>query len=235
MNIDHSSVTKEGLKHYLKTSPDMFEHWHERNASNSTKDEARRLYDTNLDQIADELFEHFPDNFLAEQERSCDRSSEQWAVACFSERPDSILMWSHYCNHHRGMVIEFDSDHLPFNDPKSLVKVEYKNEKPVFIYRFGMEGFEEQFDRFAKQKYEEWGYEKEWRMIVPQRSLHKGQYAMLAPTAIKSVICGCRCTEAVRSTVFSLLRQPLLRHIRMFDAILHKREYKLEFVERLRS
>ena len=29
-------------------------------------------------------------------------------VSCFTTDPENILMWSHYADHHRGFVIEFD-------------------------------------------------------------------------------------------------------------------------------
>lgn len=31
-------------------------------------------------------------------------------MACFSEKPNNILMWSHYADSHRGFVLEYDTD-----------------------------------------------------------------------------------------------------------------------------
>ena len=30
-------------------------------------------------------------------------------ICCLSKVPDSILMWSHYANHHKGIVVEFNT------------------------------------------------------------------------------------------------------------------------------
>ncbi len=57
------------------------------------------------------------------------RLKENLLVTCFSENNDSILMWSHYANHHTGFCVEYDfklgiNNHLTRN----LFPVIYTNE-----------------------------------------------------------------------------------------------------------
>lgn len=54
----------------------------------------------------------------------------QIGIASFSERPDSILMWSHYSDQHRGFCLEFGDlrDHLPFE--VSFQQVYYRHDVP---------------------------------------------------------------------------------------------------------
>jgi len=120
MNVDASGVTKEELKAYLKSSDDMFEGWWQKAERDMPRSTARTVYDDTLDHIVEDALVHFPENVIQEQENSCNRSSDWWAVTCFSERRDSCLMWSHYADRHRGIVIEFDSQHLPFNGMKAF-------------------------------------------------------------------------------------------------------------------
>ena len=37
---------------------------------------------------------------------------KQMPIACFSEKYDNILMWSHYADYHKGFVLEYDTDNL---------------------------------------------------------------------------------------------------------------------------
>src|SRR6266404_5023021 len=143
VNIDHSTINKEGLREYLRTSENMFEGWQEKVAGDQDPIAARKYYNEHLDEITENLYARRSENFLIQQENNCKLASQIWAVGCFSERPDSILMWSHYSNQHQGMLIEFDSDYLPFNGPDDLMKVRYLDEKPVYVYQFGMDGFDD--------------------------------------------------------------------------------------------
>ena len=42
-------------------------------------------------------------------------------IFSLSKVPDNILMWSHYADSHKGIVLEFDSNHAYFN------KFKYEN------------------------------------------------------------------------------------------------------------
>lgn len=47
-------------------------------------------------------------------------------VSCFSKRNDSILMWSHYADKHKGVCLEFERPNNDFYD------VKYKNKRKSF-------------------------------------------------------------------------------------------------------
>lgn len=88
-------------------------------------------------------------------------------ISCFSEKKDSILMWSHYASNHTGICIEYDfkqcgSDHFLT-----------KNLHPV-IYSpkiFDFTAYKESENRInvttnaSLTKSEIWSYENEWRLI----------------------------------------------------------------------
>jgi hypothetical protein len=83
--------------------------------------------------------------------------SQHFGVLCFSETRDEPLMWAHYAEEHRGLVIEFDTSHEGFMDLGQLCKVEYLAGRPVYDPAKGAMGF-------WRQKEARWAYEGEWRI-----------------------------------------------------------------------
>lgn len=88
-------------------------------------------------------------------------------VSCFAERPDNLLMWSHYADHHRGFCLEFRADLEPFSTKAWQVK--YSSSMPqITLARLLCEqDFEEVRDLYCT-KAKEWAYEREWRCIHNQ-------------------------------------------------------------------
>ena len=79
-------------------------------------------------------------------------------VGCFSEINNSILMWSHYANNHKGFCVEYDFYSMP-----PLLPVIYD------AYYWGIEGFgKAKSDGTLKvlRKAKEWEYEREWRFFI---------------------------------------------------------------------
>lgn len=106
--------------------------------------------------------------------------------ACFSEKVDSVTMWSHYADYHKGFALGYTNQTLSFNNLNKvncgLFPIIYSNVRynansllAWAIYNiFGIKMIEP--DRFANiklglQKSTDWSYENEWRLIctVPQQ------------------------------------------------------------------
>ncbi|WP_421341944.1 DUF2971 domain-containing protein [Aeromonas veronii] len=102
-------------------------------------------------------------------------------VCCFTTDPESVLMWSHYADHHRGFVIEFDVidvlskpteeiankvDNPEFN--LFMFEVAYSDNMPIrtFINESPRDIIYQNFLTKASG----WKYENEYRCI----SHHKG-------------------------------------------------------------
>jgi Protein of unknown function (DUF2971) len=87
-------------------------------------------------------------------------------IMCLSEVPDSILMWGHYTDDHRGFVLGFDSDHEFFSRRRSqqdefgfLRRVNYQKERPKVVLS------DTSSPVWFNTKSEQWAYEKEWRIL----------------------------------------------------------------------
>jgi Protein of unknown function (DUF2971) len=86
-------------------------------------------------------------------------------VLCLSEVRDSLLMWGHYTDNHRGFVVGFDSDHPFFSKRKTdqhefgfLRRVDYRRERPSVVLS------DTSSPAWFQNKSVEWAYEKEWRI-----------------------------------------------------------------------
>jgi hypothetical protein len=75
---------------------------------------------------------------------------------CLSKTPSNILMWSHYADCHRGMVIEFDSNHEYFKFRTR--EVVYSNVRPSMALHD-----ENPSTEILRTKSLDWEYEQEVR------------------------------------------------------------------------
>ncbi len=159
-------------------------------------------------------------------------------VLCLTRTRRHLLMWSHYTDGHRGMLLEFDEDHASFsrNIPDShflgrLVPVTYSDTRPLVKNHSA--------DDFAKSlstKALEWAYEQEVRMFLP---LSDGEstgkddaygapiHLLNIPSeALKSVTLGCLSSDAAR--VRSLL-SGVASHVVVATARLDAQEYQIHY------
>lgn len=100
------------------------------------------------------------------------------AIACFSENVDSILMWSHYADSHKGFALEYDFRPTLERPIKNvgLFPVVYSQERFdisdyiawAFLRIIGFPAKMPDISASIKNalwKSDVWAYEKEWRMI----------------------------------------------------------------------
>lgn len=100
--------------------------------------------------------------------------------ACFSEKVDSITMWSHYADYHKGFALGYNNQNLSFDAlnkvscglfPITYDNVRYNANSFVAWAIYNVFGIKmKQPDRLANikvglQKSTDWSYENEWRLI----------------------------------------------------------------------
>ena|ERR1039457_990663 len=56
-----------------------------------------------------------------------ERLNAQCGIVCFSDTPKESVLWSHYADKHRGVVLEVRFDF----DPDRVVKMQYPPERPT--------------------------------------------------------------------------------------------------------
>ncbi|MDB6122069.1 MAG: hypothetical protein JWQ71_1062 [Pedosphaera sp.] len=154
----------------------------------------------------------------------------------------NLLMWAHYTDSHKGMIIEFDPHHPFFTSPgKSreidfgiVSKVVYSDVRPRT--RLNIPPTELSVFR---TKSKDWEYEDEWRMYqLLEKSdvkVFKGAEAVhlfkIPPDCIKRVIIGSRMDMEQRTKLLnSLHNNPQLHHVQIHHAVLDLDNFALKYV-----
>lgn len=92
---------------------------------------------------------------------------QRYGILSLSRLHDSLLMWAHYADYHRGFVIGFNEDNVFFKGYElipglqRLSPVEYKDKRPVLSLST------QNTPQIFFRKSPEWSYEREWRLIRP--------------------------------------------------------------------
>jgi hypothetical protein len=156
-------------------------------------------------------------------------------VICFSQVYDDILMWAHYGEYHRGMVIQFDAKCF---GEANLDPVEYMSDRPPYNPVFDVEGFEH-LARVTRRKSDHWSYEKELRLLVPweltrERTSETGdKMRMFAvpPTAIVRVILGCMAQARFAEETKRILSEKRFGHVHLQAMARDLHQYRLHVVD----
>ena len=154
------------------------------------------------------------------------KSLSKYGVLCLSGTWDDLLMWAHYSNDHKGVVVifQFYKDHSFYD---KMMKVQYKK---------GITYFEAEHPNCAKKIWESfstkdpiWEYENEYRVINPPSDLHTYDGNGIKPfprELLKGLIFGYRISSNVRESIIGMVTKynPTLR---LFDIVLDDSEIKL--------
>ncbi|MES9901890.1 MAG: DUF2971 domain-containing protein [Sedimenticola sp.] len=107
-------------------------------------------------------------------------------ILSLSEVADSILMWSHYADNHKGICIEFERELLELSgDSKHCRPVQYSTDYPQPRVRDLLADEHLLTTQVVYTKAAEWSYEKEWRIWA-----EKGNTLRKTPGKIRSIILG---------------------------------------------
>jgi hypothetical protein len=161
-----------------------------------------------------------------------DASKETTVLTSFSERNDSIIMWSHYAANHTGFCLEYNFKQFgPKNKTNILLyPVIYKNEL-TDITKYLLSIDEQVFTNTitvlaAITKSLEWEYEKEWRLLIPFNiSKTEKEWDSPKPTAIYM---GSKIEENNQIILTDIAKQ---RNIPLFKAGIKQDKFELVFNE----
>lgn len=155
------------------------------------------------------------------------KALQEAGVCCFTTDPTNLLMWSHYADNHKGLVLEFD----PAQDPDVLtgpVKVSYSDDYPVINW---LNDTKSQLQKTMLQKAKVWEYEKEWRLIHPDGSR---THQCFKHAGLTAVVMGCRVTEATKAKLHELLDERErcgYPAVRLYQAEMHGTRYEIVLQE----
>ena len=167
-----------------------------------------------------------------------DKEFKNYGMLCLTQNPDSLLMWAHYADSHKGFVIEFDHNSNFFNQKpntkshlRRLHDVTYAQSRPSMLL-----GDIKEFSIFLTKSID-WAYEMEKRMLIPlseaDRVINiKGEDIHLfnfPKSAVKSVILGCRMSTTDEQDIRNIISNDEdYAHVEIKKASVHPSDYKIE-------
>lgn len=135
---------------------------------------------------------------------------------CMAEKPDNILMWSHYADSHKGVCFKFDllQDDTFINTAPVVYNSEYLefdtlngNPAPIITH-----------------KSPEWQYEHEHRTITTDiKGLHQ-----INKGALVGIIFGCRMVKRNRTRIRNLVEINGFNSVSFSEAVINPEAYKLD-------
>lgn len=141
-------------------------------------------------------------------------------ICCFSKISDSILMWSHYSDWHKGICFKFDilKDFDFFSIP---LIVNYSSKYPIINLWKNMEEF---IDILIKTKSNDWEYEEEIRV-------HKTPYGFYKfnKESLVGISFGCKAESKEINRVIALAKTNGYAHLQFYKAKLKDFNYGFDF------
>jgi len=164
-------------------------------------------------------------------------------VLSVTEENDNVVMWSHYADQHKGVVLKLRC--IPEIDNSLLLaqKVEYSRKfvefPPLQEFLLHLTG-EREIDmaklayQIAFRKHENWSYENEWRVCIP---LQEGEpdgdgfsIYVERPEVFDAAYLGCR-MEKSEIEIFVEEIKKYLPHIKIYRTQKSDRSFALNFHE----
>jgi hypothetical protein len=177
--------------------------------------------------------------------QSLDEGSKYMGLLCVSRPNNSIPMWSHYANHHRGMAFGLDMKHRCFTHGFSteFAKVRYRRTRyPVeALLQIGEPELLRQLKAVISTKSPDWKYEEEHRAIYRLDELisravgedGKQLYFLnIDGTAIREIIFGCRSDSEIKQKIWKeFKRKPkTFGHVKLLQCKRHGSKFELEVI-----
>ena len=144
-------------------------------------------------------------------------------IFCLTEFCDSILMWSHYANNHKGICLAFDMT-IPEDAFNLAGKVKYSDNYPS-IKDLSSAHFEKNTKNTVFTKAKEWEYEEERRILRPPQIGGAGDY-LLNKNNIKGVILGAKMENNDSNKVIEIVKKSR-KKLELCKAELDDEKYQL--------
>ena len=183
--------------------------------------------------------------YIKQMEQKVNELRDSLLLCCYGKRNDSILMWSHYADSHKGICIEFESyDDIAFSEvkySKKRIKLDiYRLTQIVLAFDYLGEKPEIKNQKTLKQlckplltKSRDWRYEQEVRSIyylkdnderiTTGKDKDGNDIFLINPGTIKKIYLGCKISEKDEATVRELAGSIIVIKMKESDT-----EYKVE-------
>jgi hypothetical protein len=175
--------------------------------------------------------------------KSLDEASEKLGILCASKIPNSIPMWSHYADHHKGIAIGLNLPRIGNTPRGPFGKVRYRKFRRgvnLWLAPTNPEWFRQVIDTiFTKSR--DWLYEQEYRLVFRLDDLVRSQpdekekrhfFLDINGNDIREIIFGSRINKAFKNRVIAELnrRPKTFGHVKRFQCKRHHSRFELEII-----
>jgi Protein of unknown function (DUF2971) len=152
-----------------------------------------------------------------------DHLANTFKICSFYERVDSMLMWEHYADEHRGFCIEYDVTEIDSSKHYNLFPVIYSDQMFDATNHYIKVGVEDDFSktyltRAAISKAKDWAYEKEWRLVAEREKFESDEVIRKCLQTLwkaKAVYLGSRMKPANEEILVNLCKEKGITPYRM--------------------
>ncbi len=163
---------------------------------------------------------------------------ESVVAFCVSETNDNLLMWSHYSDGHKGVVLRFKC--MPEQDTIlcAAMPVKYQSKYPTictdeeYLKHYTGQNelpLDELYERMVFTKNVNWSYEKEWRCVGPRLNIDtEFQENQIFKEEIDEIYLGCRISNEDKEQLLNIIENDFA-HVVVYEAKAKSHEFGLEF------
>ena len=154
---------------------------------------------------------------------SAEKSFMNIGACCFTTNPRNLLMWSHYANQHKGIVLQFEVA----KDTSAFLKtlpVNYVKDYPIINW---VNETDKEIRKGFLNKFEDWAYESEWRIV---HVVGANSYIDFKPEALTGVVFGCKSDNNIKGVINQLLTERKNKNmpsVKIYNAFMHDSKYKI--------
>lgn len=156
--------------------------------------------------------------------------SDLFRVFCTTSDYQNILMWSYYCNDHKGYCFQYRKhdiitsiSSLEINGLCIIGNVDYKTKRPAYVAN-GLTSYSDLkfWIDCTFSKYQKWSHEKEYRFVILSNDFDDGGEATSVVIPIINYFSGCKCDSTKLVLTDSYGNRHVTRQVMMDD-----KSYKL--------
>lgn len=147
-------------------------------------------------------------------------------VCCFSRNVNSILMWSHYAENHKGFCLEFYS-----NRKREGVNPLDVNYVDVFMKASFYDNKNDAAFHMIFTKAEQWNYEAELRSIQSNITSIESRKIAFQREDVKAIYLGVKIDPDFKKEILSIVKEVYDNNLQVFAAGLSPNSFEIQWEE----
>jgi Protein of unknown function (DUF2971) len=154
---------------------------------------------------------------------------------CLTTNRESLLMWAHYAENHKGAILGFEVAEVKsfLSEARPVIYSEGfpKSQKLEEIARLNLGRSLDMHKWMAATfltKSVEWSYEAEWRVLVRYDLLDNTHLVWFPPQALREIVLGCRHSQDTYEQVVRIATADM-QHLQVYVADIDRHTFSLNY------